>query len=281
MDASAHMPLLQVIVLAIIQGLAEFLPISSSGHLIIAPWLLGWHDPGLTFDVALHAGTLVAVVAYFFRTWVQIILHGFGIEWGGDQTLRENPRLLWLLVAGTIPGAVAGVLLEKQAESTLRSPVLIGVMMIVFGLIMWASDRLGSRKKDLGAVTLADSLIIGSAQALAIIPGVSRSGITLTAGLFRNLDRVAGARFSFLLATPIIAGAALKKTYDVLKHGGLPADMHVPFLVGFLVSAITGLFVIAFFLRYLQNRSLNLFVYYRVVFGIVVIALAVARPPAG
>jgi undecaprenyl-diphosphatase len=275
------MPLLQVVVLALIQGIAEFLPISSTAHLIVAPWLLGWNDPGLTFDVALHVGTLVAVVVYFFRTWVQVIFHGFGIEWGDDQMLRQNPRLLWLLVLGTIPGAVIGFLFEKQADSTLRSPILIGVMMIVLGLIMWAADRYAAHKKGLGAVSFTDSLVIGCAQALAIIPGVSRSGATITAGLFRNLDRVAAARFSFLLATPIIAGAAAKKFYDVLKHGGIPADMHMPFAVGIVVSGLTGLLVIAFFLRYLQHRSLNFFVYYRVVFGIIVIALAIARPPAG
>ncbi len=275
------MPLLQVVVLALIQGIAEFLPISSTAHLIVAPWLLGWQDPGLTFDVALHVGTLVAVVAYFFRTWVQVILHGFGIEWGDDQMLRQNPRLLWLLVLGTIPGAIIGFLFEKQADSTLRSPILIGVMMIVLGLVMWAADRWAAHTKSLGAVSFTDSLVIGCAQALAIIPGVSRSGATITAGLFRNLDRVAAARFSFLLATPIIAGAAAKKFYDVSKHGGIPADMHMPFAVGIVVSGLTGLLVIAFFLRYLQHRSLNFFVYYRVVFGIIVIALAIARPPAG
>jgi len=275
------MPLFQVVILGLIQGLAEFLPISSSAHLIIAPWLLGWTDPGLTFDVALHVGTLVAVVVYFFRTWVQVILHGFGVDWGENEMLRQNPRLLWLLVAGTIPGAVIGFLFEKQADTTLRSPILIGAMMIVMGLIMWVADRYAAHKKSLGAVSFTDSIVIGCAQALAIIPGVSRSGATITAGLFRNLDRVAAARFSFLLATPIIAGAAAKKFYDVIKHGGIPADMHMPFIVGILVSGLTGLAVIAFFLRYLQHRSLNFFVYYRVVFGIIVIALAVARPPAG
>jgi undecaprenyl-diphosphatase len=278
---SDTMPLVQVVILALIQGIAEFLPISSTAHLIVVPWLLGWSDPGLTFDVALHVGTLVAVVVYFFRTWVQVILHGFGIEWGDDEMLRQNPRLLWLLVLGTIPGGVIGFLFEKQADTTLRSPILIGAMMIALGLVMWVADRWGARRRGLGAVSFADSLVIGCAQALAIIPGVSRSGATITAGLFRNLDRVAAARFSFLLATPIIAGAAVKKLYDVLKHGGIPADMHMPFAVGIAVSGLTGLAVIAFFLRYLQHRSLNFFVYYRVVFGIMVIALAVARPPAG
>jgi undecaprenyl-diphosphatase len=275
------MPLLQVIILALIQGIAEFLPISSTAHLIVAPWLLGWHDPGLTFDVALHVGTLMAVLAYFFRTWLQIMLHGFGIEYGEDEILRQNPRLLWLLVMGTIPAAIAGFLFEKQAESTLRSPFLIGAMMILIGIVMWIGERIGSRKRNLGAVTAADALTIGAAQALALIPGVSRSGITITAGLFRNLDRVAAARFSFLLATPIIAGAAVKKLYEVLQHGGIPPDMHTPFAVGIVVSGLTGLAVIAFFLQFLQRHGLYFFIYYRFVFGIMVIALAIARPPAG
>jgi undecaprenyl-diphosphatase len=275
------MPLLQVVILALIQGIAEFLPISSSAHLIIAPWLLGWQDPGLTFDVALHVGTLVAVVAYFFRSWVQIILHGFGIQYGNDEMLRQNPRLLWLLVIGTIPGGIAGFLFEKQAESTFRSPILIGAMMILMGAVMWIAERVGKRQRNLGAVNTTDSLTIGAAQALALIPGVSRSGVTITAGLFRNLDRVAAARFSFLLATPIIAGAAVKKLYDVLKHGGIPVDMHMPFALGIVVSGLSGLAVIAFFLQFLQRRGLYFFIYYRIVFGIIVIALAIARPPAG
>jgi undecaprenyl-diphosphatase len=278
---SDTMPIVQVVVLALIQGITEFLPVSSTAHLIVAPWLLGWQDPGLTFDVALHVGTLVAVVAYFFRTWLQIILHGFGIRYGNDEMLRQNPRLLWLLAAGTIPAGVIGFLFEKQAESTLRSPILIGAMMILIGVVMWIGERVGSRQRDLGAISFTDSLAIGSAQALAVVPGVSRSGITITAGLFRNLDRVAAARFSFLLATPIIAGAAAKKLYDVLKHGGIPVEMHIPFAVGILVSGISGLAVIAFFLRYLQRHSLNFFIYYRIVFGIIVIALAASRPPAG
>jgi undecaprenyl-diphosphatase len=278
---SDTMPIVQVVVLALIQGITEFLPVSSTAHLIVAPWLLGWQDPGLTFDVALHVGTLVAVVAYFFRTWLQIVAQGLGIRYGGDEMLGQNPRLLWLLVAGTIPAGVIGFLFEKQAESTLRSPILIGAMMILIGVVMWIGERVGSRQRDLGAISFADSLAIGSAQALAVVPGVSRSGITITAGLFRNLDRVAAARFSFLLATPIIAGAAAKKLYEVLKHGGIPVEMHIPFAVGILVSGISGLAVIAFFLRYLQRHSLNFFIYYRIVFGIIVIALAASRPPAG
>jgi len=279
---SHTMPLLQVVVLALIQGITEFLPVSSTAHLALAPWLLGWTDPGLTFDIALHVGTLLAVLAYFFRAWVQIIAHGFGVRFGDDEMLRQNPRLLWLLVIGTVPAGVIGFLFEKQAESTLRSPFVIGAMMIIIGGVMWASERVGTRQKNLGAVTFVDSLVIGTGQALAVVPGVSRSGITITAGLFRNLDRVAAARFSFLLATPVIAGAAAKKFFDMMKHGGIPAEMHTPFALGITLSALSGFVVIAFFLRYLQRRSLYFFIYYRIVFGIIVIALAASvRPPTG
>jgi len=276
------MPLFQVVVLAVIQGATEFLPISSTAHLILAPWLLGWTDPGLTFDVALHLGTLLAVVVYFFRTWLQVIAQGIGMSFGDDEMLRQNPGLLWLLVVGSIPAGICGLLFEKQVESNWRSPLVIGAMMVAVGALMWVAERSGRRSRDIRAINLIDSVAIGLAQALALVPGTSRSGITITAGLFRNLDRVASARFSFLLATPVIAGAAAKKLYDVMKHGGIPADMHTPFALGIVLSSVTGLAVIALFLRFLQRHTLYFFVYYRIIFGIIVIALAASvRPPAG
>ncbi|MGH9559382.1 MAG: undecaprenyl-diphosphatase UppP [Bryobacteraceae bacterium] len=272
------MPLFQAIVLGIIQGLTEFLPISSSAHLIIIPWALGWQDPGLTFDVALHAGTLAAVLIYFFKDWVQIIGHGFGFNVGHDPQLKKNRALLWLLAAGTIPGGIAGFLFEKQAETTLRSPYIIAATSIGVGLILWWSDWIGRRLKDLGHVSFKDAAIVGLAQAFAIIPGVSRSGSTIAAGLFRNMDRPTAARFSFLLSTPIIGGAAAKKFWDLTRHqGGMPPDMHTAFLVGILVSAVVGCVTIAFFMNYLRRRSLAVFVWYRIFFGIIVIALAIFR----
>jgi undecaprenyl-diphosphatase len=273
------MPLLHAIVLGIVQGLTEFLPISSSAHLIIIPWILGWEDGGLTFDVALHAGTLVAVLLFFFRDWVQIIGHGFGLRIGRDPALAKNRGLLWLLAAGTIPGAIAGFLFEKQADAALRSPFIIATAAIVVGLIMWLADSSGRKQKDISHVSIVDALTIGFAQALAIVPGVSRSGVTISAGLFRNFDRSAAARFSFLLSTPIIAGACAKKFWDLHKHeGGLPPDMHTAFVAGIIASAITGCITIAFFLNFLRRRSLSLFVWYRIIFGIIVIALALYRP---
>jgi len=234
------MPILHAIVLGIIQGLTEFLP----------------------------------VMLYFFRDWVQVIGQGLGLNIGHNPALSKNRNLLWLLVAATIPGAVIGYLFEKQAETSLRSLYVIGTTAIVIGIVMWFADRAGRKVKDISHVSAADALMIGTAQALAIVPGVSRSGITISAGLFRGFDRQTAARFSFLLLTPIIAGAAAKKFLDVRHEGGIPPDMHTPFLVGMIVSAIVGGLTIQFFLNYLRSRSLAFFVWYRIFFGIIVIALA-------
>ena len=267
------MPLFHAIVLAIIQALTEFLPVSSSGHLIVIPRLLGWDDGGLTFDIALHAGTLVAILIYFFRDWIQIIGRGFGLNTGSDPQLRENRSLLWLLAVASIPAGIVGLLFSKQAETSWRSLYLIGTMMIVIGVFMWIGDRRDRGDKSLANVGWADGIWIGVSQALALVPGTSRSGITITTALFRNLTRETAARFSFLLATPAIAGAALKDFWDIHKAGGIPDAMKMPFLVGTSLSAVLGAVVIAFFLRYLRHHSLRCFVYYRIIFGIIVIAL--------
>ncbi len=273
------MPLYQVVVLALVQALTEFLPISSTAHLTMLPRLLGWTNPelnSLDFDIALHLGTLAAVLIYFFRDWLQIAFGGFGIRYGRDPELIQNRRLLWLLVLATIPVAVFGYFLKPYAEGPWRNDTVIAVSLIVIGLLMWLAEKLGVFKKDIGAVTLADSMTIGCAQVLAIVPGVSRSGITISAGLYRGLDRQAAARFSFLLSTPALAGAAYSAWRDLHHHGGLSPDMRLAFIVGVLVSAAAGWLVIAFFLRYLRNHSLKFFVYYRVIFGIIILALVVA-----
>jgi len=275
------MPLVQVIVLAIVQGLTEFLPISSTAHLYLTSWLLGWNIESLTFDIALHLGTLAAVLIYFVRDWLQILAHGLGMSYGRDAELRHNRALLWLLVIATIPVGVCGVIFGKQAETTWRNPIVIASMLIGVGLLMWLAERAGNRQRDLATLSIADAATIGAAQALAIVPGTSRSGITITAGMFRNLSRESAARFSFLLSTPAIAGAVAKALYDLHKQGGIPADMRVAFIVGVLLSGITGLVVIAWFLRFLQRNTLMFFVYYRVIFGIIVLALAFFRGPAG
>ena len=269
------MPLYHVVVLAVVQGITEFLPISSSAHLALAPWLLGWPDQSLVFDIALHLGTLAAVLTCFWRDWVQILAQGLGLRWGLDEELRRNPWLLWLMAAATIPVGVAGLVFERYAENVWRfNRLLIGGMLIVVGLLMLVGEKIGRRSKGIDRVGFFDAIIIGIAQSFAVIPGTSRSGATITAGLFRDLHRPAAARFSFLIATPAIAAAAAKATWDLLKHGGVPADMRLPFALGIVLSGITGCAVIAGLLRYLRSHTLKFFVYYRVIFGIIVIALA-------
>lgn len=277
------MPLYQAIVLGIVQGLTEFLPVSSSGHLILIGDLLHWPDPGLAFDVALHAGTLVAVLIYFAGTWVRIVRAALGANVRIDdesgavgtlspEELRQQRMLLWLLVLGTIPGAIIGKLFEKQAEAAFRQPALVASLLILVALIMWWAEKAGSRRKHLTQITAADALTVGLAQATAIMPGVSRSGSTIAAGLFRGLTRDAAARFSFLLSTPIIAGACLVKAFE-LRHTGIPADMKQAFIAGTAVSAVVGYLAIAAFIRYLRTNTLKIFIVYRIIFGIIVLAL--------
>ena len=281
------MPLYQAVVLAIVQGLTEFLPVSSTAHLWIVPWILKWNDPGLTFDVALHAGTLVAALLYFWRYWLEMIKMVLGIGAGDDSKFKiqdskssagpmallgENRQLFWFLVIATIPGGIAGVLFERAAEEKLRSPFIVGPALIIVGLLMWAGERVGSETHDLGKVSLLDSIIVGVAQAFAVIPGVSRSGSTMTAGLFRSMNRETAARFSFLLSTPLIAGACLKKGLEI-HHHGLPPDMRLPFLVGVIVSALVGYAVIAVLIRYLERHTFAIFVVYRVILGVVLLAV--------
>ncbi len=294
------MPLYQAIVLAIVQGLTEFLPVSSTAHLWLVPWLLQWKDPGLTFDIALHAGTLVAVLGYFWRYWLEMVKMVLGISGGNTHTaaasgttaalnpkskienpksaagpialLGENRQLFWFLVIATIPAGIAGWLFEHAADEQLRSPIIVGSALIIVGLIMGAGERVGRREHDLGHVGLVDSIIVGVAQAFSVIPGVSRSGSTMAAGLFRNMKRETAARFSFLLSTPIIAGAALKKGLEI-HHAGLPADMRLPFLVGIMVSAVVGYLVIAVLIRFLERRTFTVFVVYRIVLGVIILLL--------
>ena len=277
-------------VLAIVQGLAEFIPVSSSGHLIIVRRLLGWNELSpaheLTFDVALHFGTLLSVLFYFRRTWLQIIRAALGGRvvrfsevCGEDQNLtadeqREERLLLWFLAVATIPGAIAGKLLEHSAEDYFREHIfLIAGALIVVALLMWWGEKVSQFTKPLTRITFADALIVGCAQATALIPGVSRSGSTITAGLFRNMTREAAVRFSFLLSTPLIAGAALLKAHELRKEG-LPAGMHMPFLVGVVISGVVGYAAIAWLIRYLQSNSLKIFIVYRIVVGVIVIGLA-------
>jgi len=276
------MPLLQVIVLGIVQGLTEFLPISSSAHLAVIPQLLGWPDQGQAFDIALHAGTLAAILIYFWRDWLQVLGSAVGIHISGDPGIERNQRLFWWLVIATIPVGAVGFLFGKQAEAARENFYLVGAMLIGIGVFMWWTERVGRKTKDIGSLTGTDAIVIGASQALAVIPGTSRSGITISTGLLRDLDRPTAARFSFLLSTPAIAAAAAQDAWKLFRHGGgLSPDMRTAFLLGILVSAVTGCLVIRFFLDYLRHRSLAFFVWYRVLFGIIVIDLALLRSNSG
>jgi undecaprenyl-diphosphatase len=276
------MSLIQAIILALVQALTEFLPVSSTAHLILFPWLLHWPDPGLAFDVALHAGTLLAVILYFLQDWLKLIACGLGIKYPSNATTEEvsvNRRMFWYMVAGTIPAAILGKLFHHQIEDELRKPIIIGVSLVVIALVMWWADAKSRLDRQLETSNLGDAVAIGSAQAIALWPGVSRSGITITAGLFRGFTREAATRFSFLLSTPVIAGAVLTELPKLMrmhKAGGLDLPMST-LLVSILVSGVAGYFVIAFFLRYLQTRTLKPFIVYRLVFGIAVLVWAMAH----
>jgi undecaprenyl-diphosphatase len=259
------MTLIQAAVLGTVQGLTEFLPISSSAHLILVPWLLGWEDQGLTFDVMLHAGTLIAILSFFWKDWLAMI----SVVGRKDPLVgREaaNPRLLLLIVCGTIPAAVAGFLGQRTVETQLRSPLILAIAMMGVAFLLWLAEKKAPLKKRLGELSWGDAVSIGMAQALALIPGTSRSGITITTGLFRGLTREAAARFSFLLSAPIMAGAALKKLLD-LRHTGIAETDRLPLFLGFFASLVVGYFTIKFLLRFLQRNTLYVFIYYRIILG--------------
>lgn len=262
------MTIWQAVVMGIVQGLGEFLPISSSAHLVLVPWLFRWHDPGLTFDIALHIGTLIAVIAYFWRDWVKLIQGAF------QGTKTTEGRLFWFLVLATIPGAIMGFLLEEKAETVFRNPVLIAVMLIVLGVILYWADRKGRKLTEVNNISLGQSLLIGISQALAIIPGVSRSGITMTTGLLLGLTRESAARFSFLLSAPVIFGAGVIKVPDIIANPGM---VDAPFLVGMLVSALSGAASIGFLLKYVQKKNFLPFVWYRFLLGALVLLVALMR----
>jgi undecaprenyl-diphosphatase len=257
----------RAVVLGVVQGLTEFLPISSSAHLILVPRVLGWPDLGLAFDVALHLGTLAALLIYFGGDWVRLVRSVMTGPGRGDPADR---RLALAIAIGCVPAVIAGVALEKWAESTLRDPRLIAGTMIVMGLAMGAADRLGKRARSLQSMRWSDALWIGCAQALALVPGVSRSGVTLTAGMGLGFRRDDAARFSFLLSAPITAGAALFALRHVLT-GGLPPHERLVFAAGILASGVIGYLAIAFLLSYLRRGNLLIFVLYRLLLGVLLL----------
>jgi undecaprenyl-diphosphatase len=282
----------QAIILGIVQGLTEFIPISSSAHLIIVPWLFRWNDPvlnGLPFDVALHLGTLLAVLVFFAADWVRLFRAGIAsvIERriGGDI----NRRLAWFLVIGCIPGGIAGVLGESKIEHLFHQPntpikpialITMAIIIALLALALFAAERLVRHFRKLETLSLKDTIIIGVAQALAIFPGVSRSGSTITAGLALGLEREAAARFSFLLSAPIIAGAGLKSMWDLYKalpSGGLTSTEWLIFPIGCIAASVSGFLCIKYLLRFLQKNSTDIFVYYRWALAAFLIIITIIR----
>jgi undecaprenyl-diphosphatase len=268
--------LVQALIMGIVQGLTEFLPVSSSGHLIIVPFLLGWTDPfikSLEFSVMLHIGTLVALLVYFRSDWLRLVPAGLAAI--RDRSFRDDPdrRLAWVLVAATIPAAIAGFLLNDLAERTFRDVGLVALALVVGAVILWLADRWGARTKGVEDVTFPVAIGIGVAQAFALIPGISRSGISISAARFVGLDREAAARFSFLMATPIIIGAAIFEVRKVAAGETAVAISLGPLIVGMVASFVAGMLAIGFLLRFLRTRSLNVFVVYRLILAAVVVVV--------
>jgi undecaprenyl-diphosphatase len=267
-------------VLGITQGVTEFAPVSSSGHLILVPWLFNWpilSDPNFnkTFDVALHVGTLLGALVYFRKDVVRYL-----VAWVHSIRTRSiastDERLAWALVIGTIPGALAGALLEEVIQEKLGQPVILAV----FGVVLVVVDRVAGARRTVDDLTVRDGLVLGVAQAIALQPGVSRSGVTITAGRAMGLDRASAARFSFLLSMPIIAGAGVFKGLDLVQTG-MPAGMGGPFLWGVLSSAVSGFLVIAFLLSYLRRHTFAVFMWYRIAVAALVIGLVVTGTRPG
>ena len=262
------------LLLGLLQGATEFLPVSSSGHLVLVPWLLGWQPPGVFFDAVLHLGTLVAVLLYFRRDL--LALAGAWL-----RTLRRrrvetgSERLAWLLVLATIPAALAGVLLEDWFGAMFSSPLLVSVLLLVTGVLLFFAERLGCGRRRAEEAGVADALVVGIAQALAIAPGISRSGATMSGGLLRGLTRPEAARFSFLLAIPVVAAAGLLSLAKTVADSGVSEIVLA--LLGAAAAAVAGLAAIHWLLRYVRAHSLYLFSYYCWLFGGACLLLALLR----
>jgi undecaprenyl-diphosphatase len=262
----------QAVILGLLQGLTEFLPISSSAHLSLAPILLGWKDPGLAFDVALHFGTLIAVLWYFRKQWVDLIGATGQIISTRKVDTPDKKRVIFLIIA-TIPGAIGGLLLEEKAETVFRAPALTAWALMIMGFLLWLVDRLSSQARHLDSMKWIDALLIGIAQVIALVPGVSRSGSTITAGRALGLDRQSAAVFSFLMSMPIIAAAVVLKGKEVLAAGGITT----PVVAGVLAAAISSWLAIAILLRYVSRHSYGIFALYRLILGAAVLVFLQMR----
>ena len=266
------MTIFQAAVLGIVQGLTEFLPISSSAHLALAPWLLGWPEPGLAFDASLHLGTLVAVLWFFQEEWRRLVGAALEIAKTRRAETEMQRRVVYLIIA-TIPGGIAGLLLNDLAETTFRAHAITAVALIVMGIVLWAVDRFCAQLRSLDSMRWTDALLFGLAQVVALVPGVSRSGSTMTAGRGLRFSREGAAVFSFLMSMPITAAAVAVKLPQAMRVEG----MSLPLAVGVITSGVSGWLAISVLLRYVSRHSFGVFAVYRVLFGALVLALALTR----
>jgi undecaprenyl-diphosphatase len=283
------MQTIQAIILGIVQGLTEFIPVSSSAHLVIVPWLFGWDDPvfrSLGFDVALHLGTLTAIVVFFWKDWVRII--GAWFKSIVQRKIGDDPdrRMAWYILAACVPGAVAGVLFQSEIENLFHpegAPILassmiaMALIIALLGALLLLADKLAKHERTFGKMRWKDAILIGLSQALAIFPGVSRSGATITAGLALGLERESAARFSFLLSAPIIAGAGAKSLYDLAKGSAELGAGTSPVAVGFVAAALSGFLCIKLLMDFLKKHTTKAFVYYRWALAILVAVVAIVR----
>jgi undecaprenyl-diphosphatase len=277
------------VVLGLVQGLTEFIPVSSSAHLIIVPWLFGWNDPGLAYDVALHLGTLTALLWFFWKDWVRLVRAGVASIIERKIGNDSDRRLAWLLVIGTIPGGIVGWLAESKIEELFHQPgaahttgamTAMAIVIILLGVALFIAERIARHQRELDQVSLKDTIVIGLSQGLAIFPGVSRSGSTITAGLALGFQRETAARFSFLLSTPIILAAGVKSIFDLrgeMAAGTIVSADLLVYAVGFITAALSGYLCIRFLLRFLQKNSTDIFVYYRWMLAILIIVVVFVR----
>jgi undecaprenyl-diphosphatase len=271
---------IQALVMGVVQGLTEFLPVSSSGHLIVVPFLAGWDDPFITslaFSVMLHIGTLAALLVYFRADWFRLVPAGLAALRDRSFAGNADRRLAWLLLASAAPAAIAGLLLNDLIATAFREIGLVAVTLVIGAAILWFADRRGARTRDVDGVTLPIALAIGAAQAFALVPGISRSGISISAARLAGLDRPAAARFSFLMATPVTAGAALFEV-RTLAAGEMAVDVSIgPLIVGMIAAFVSGAVAIGVLLRYLRTSSLDVFAWYRVLLAAVVVVVWLGR----
>jgi undecaprenyl-diphosphatase len=270
----------QALIMGIVQGLTEFLPVSSSGHLVIVPHLLGWTDPFITslaFSVMLHLGTLVALLVYFRADWLKIVPAGFAAVRDRSFAGDPNRRLAWLIVIATIPAVIAGPILNDRLEATVRTAEDVAIALVIGAAILWLADQVGRKVDGIERITFPLALVIGLAQSLALIPGISRAGMTISAGLFAGLTREAAARFGFLMATPIIAGAGIFEARKLITGEAGVAVQAGPLVVGMVAALVAGMLAIHLMLRYVRTRSYGIFVVERIVIAALVLVVFLSR----